>query len=480
MKRTILFIGILLIISAGSASALHENEITFQLLRGRAALSRTAGSNWLELGPEPVVIKPSDMIQTEGESMGDLHFSDGSVFRIKSASKLTLLDGSLILQVGEAWFNLSRQVKAFKVETPTTVCSVLGTTFDVGVDKFGQTRVRVFDGIVSVKARDDQRHRQMVLQAGMMTTVKEKHFTSDQIQKFDPQKYEDQMKAESNRLKVTPIKIGPERPGLPPIRPTLTGELKPVLKEIPKEVQEENESGEESNVRRRMSFFQALEDQRVRERNELFGLKRERPPTAYDGDNLETGNQQATESFPGKTFQQPPGFYLPQQMQREGHGRLFGQSGPGPLGIQDERALRDEILQYQEELFQIQERIVNIKSKLESVVQQISQLSSLRQNDSVSRSDIKRASPPDLPVNGMVSSTDGVDKRNTSGWHAFSGMSQNSMKESAKRREGTISAAVSLQSLQENMLTLKTSLGILQEQQQKLMLRLDDLRNRLR
>jgi len=78
------------------AMAAKPAEILFTLQRGRAALSRTNGTNWLDLGPQPVVVKFQDKLRTEGETRGELKYPDGSVFRITSNSVLTLLDGCLL------------------------------------------------------------------------------------------------------------------------------------------------------------------------------------------------------------------------------------------------------------------------------------------------------------------------------------------------------------------------------------------------
>ena len=79
-----LFPFLILFLIAGQGIGWGEDNITFQLLRGQAALSRNGGSNWLDLGPEPINVRIQDMLRTGGETRGELHFPDGSLFRVKS------------------------------------------------------------------------------------------------------------------------------------------------------------------------------------------------------------------------------------------------------------------------------------------------------------------------------------------------------------------------------------------------------------
>lgn len=373
MHRRILLMVAALVLTAVCAGAANQDEIMFTLQRGRAALSRTNGVNWLDLGPQPVVVKFQDKLRTEGETRGELKYPDGSVFRVKSNSVLTVLDGGMQLQVGETWFNLQKQGRQFQVVTPTAVCGVLGTTFDVNVDRYGKTQVRVFDGMVTVKANGDQRKRQQVLQRGMMTQVKDRSVTEDRIQKFDAKAEEKRVSEEWKNSGAAPVRFGPPRPGLapsrqelPPMRPALPGgeglerpgKSRFGQDESTRDEPEGDEPPEGSEIRDRMQFFDRLRSGR-------------RPD-----------EKRRSETDPAGSFNRAPlpgqfagGFDRPalnSEQQREGLARPFGQTGPGPLGAADQRQIRDELMQVQNEMTRVREEISTQEQQLQQILAQAS------------------------------------------------------------------------------------------------------------
>jgi len=360
--RLVIF-AVMLVWSATSAFGAAADEITFQLLRGRAALSRNGGGTWLDLGPEPVVVKIQYMFRTEGETRAELKFPDGSLFRVKSNSRLTLLNDGIQLQVGESWFNLKKQGRTFQVVTPTTVCGVLGTTFDVNVDRFGRTQVRVFDGLVSVRAHGDRRKRQLVLQRGMMTSVQNRENTGEQIQKFDPSGEDARIQSEWKNL--APMKLGPERPnmpqGLPPMRQPSSGEWKPIFKEGGQSDSGEIQPGERpagkgekadqssTGIRGNVDFFQKMQDQRMHV---------QRPDEADEAERAAL--------LPDKTRTADAAPINVEKMS-QGIGARFGQAGSGPAGASDQRSLREEYLRTQNQLVLVQDQVKQALSELEEL-----------------------------------------------------------------------------------------------------------------
>ncbi|MBF0407909.1 MAG: FecR domain-containing protein [Candidatus Riflebacteria bacterium] len=209
----------------------------FHLLDGRAALLRDGGSTWLELSAEPIRVNFSEKIRTESTGKGEIRLPDGGVIRIKANSIVTFMQDSINLQVGEIWIDLKSQGRSFQVFTPLAVCRVLGTSFEVSVDRFGKTRTRVFRGMVAVRANQETR-RQIVLQKGMMASVVDRKNVPSVPQKFDPMLEE--MKAgeiwntPGARAALTkrglPQNIGisdkiglPQKKGLPQMLPEITG-----------------------------------------------------------------------------------------------------------------------------------------------------------------------------------------------------------------------------------------------------------------
>lgn len=341
-----------------------DETMTFQLLRGRAALSRNGGSTWLDLGPEPIAVRFQDMLRSEGDARAELAYPDGSLLRIRSNTRITLLKTGVQLQVGECWFALRKQPGTFQVTTPTTHCGVLGTTFDVVADRFGRTRVRAFEGIVSVKAHGDARNRQLVLQRGMMTVVNDREHTGDVVKRFDPAGEDARIRSEWKD--IVPMKIGPGRAelprGLPPMKPSTADGWKPVYRQEPAEApvparpaatepaeQAEEAWQETSSARASADFFQKMRDRRLH-----LDERKENDEVALDG-------------LPSKTASEADDNAL-----SEGIGARFGQARSGALGATGQPALREEYLRNRSQLVMVQDEIERMLSEIETLKSRLS------------------------------------------------------------------------------------------------------------
>lgn len=187
---------LLLMLVASGVYAQH-NKYYFYHFGGRAVLSRTQGSTWLALQPgQPMELHPGDIINVEGDGRGEINFPDGTSVRMKNNAMVTLDRYGINLRMGYVWLNVRRSADMFKVTTPMGTCSVLGTSFDVDVDKYGKARVRVFQGIVAVRASDDKRNKQLVLQAGMHTLLGDSTKVADKPEKFQYQSIEAALRSE--------------------------------------------------------------------------------------------------------------------------------------------------------------------------------------------------------------------------------------------------------------------------------------------
>jgi hypothetical protein len=233
-----------------------QEGAVFQMQRGSAQFFRNGGATWLSLGPEPIAVRRGDKLRTGMESRGELTLPDGSIIRLQSGAVLTYLEDVVQMQVGDALYKMNRRGRPFQVLTPTSSCSVLGTLFDVSIDTFGKTRVRVFEGIVAVKAHD-QKNRQLVLQKGMTTVVADRRFLSDQSQRFDVAKASQQLeeKAEKPRL----------GPSLPPIRPVVPMSMEKVATPRLEKKPTTATTMDTEGFRDTMNFFDAMGRQRMRE-----------------------------------------------------------------------------------------------------------------------------------------------------------------------------------------------------------------------
>ncbi len=342
---------LLCLVFAGPASAQHDKYF-FITLTGRAVLSRTSGSTWLSLQQaQPVEVKPGDMINVEGDGRGELRFPDGSSVRMKNNAMITIMRYGINQRLGNVWLNIRRSSDIFKVVTPLGSCSVLGTSFDVDVDRYGKTKVRVFSGLVAVRAAEDSRNRQLVLQPGMHTTLSEKTKVADKPEKFQAPTIETSLNSEwearnfaaaapsaleqtrplqhdsrippalqpaapaPGSVQPSPVQSMPEvEPGaieappvgplggastgseasLPPIRPELQSDLQlPAADDVIKGIEPSQLKDGEimSLARQRAAFLEMLRQQKIDRDSVIGGSFKEREEMAKDLHGQESGQR---------------------------------------------------------------------------------------------------------------------------------------------------------------------------------------------
>jgi hypothetical protein len=303
-KSMILFL-LALFFAVSPADAQHDKYF-FRNLEGRAVLSRTGGSTWLALQQsQPVELKPGDMVNVEGDGRGELMFPDGTVVRMKNNAMITLMRYGINLRLGYVWLNVRRSSEMFKVISPLGSCSVLGTSFDVDVDRYGRTSVRVFSGIVAVRASSDARNRQLVLQPGMRTVISENTKVADKPDKFQSSTVETSIVSEWNNRQPTgqpPALSAFKRPSsavtaaetsLPPIRPEITTaqiELPPVnevVSDLPAEMEKEERL--QIIARQRSGFIEMLRQQQLARDSVIGGRFEEKEDMQIDQHGSELG-----------------------------------------------------------------------------------------------------------------------------------------------------------------------------------------------
>lgn len=195
-KIKLIYIVVLFMLMTSSVYAQHDKYF-FYPITGRSVLSRTQGSTWLTLQPgQPMELHPGDLVNVEGDGRGQIAFPDGTAVYMKNNAMITIERYGVNLRMGYIWLNVRRSADVFKVTTPLGSCSVLGTSFDVDVDKYGKAKVRVFHGIVAVRAADDKRNKQLVLQAGMHTRIDNSEKCADKPDKFQHQSIEAAIRSE--------------------------------------------------------------------------------------------------------------------------------------------------------------------------------------------------------------------------------------------------------------------------------------------
>jgi hypothetical protein len=106
-------------------------------------------------------LENKDQLETKKNSYAAVKFIDGSsVIKIFPSSILTInadkgdtgkLNKTTNLKVGELWAKVTKKTGGFVIDTPTTVVSVKGTSFNVDVDENGGTVINTFEGSVEMK-----------------------------------------------------------------------------------------------------------------------------------------------------------------------------------------------------------------------------------------------------------------------------------------------------------------------------------------
>ncbi len=146
----------LLLLLAPCSLLLANNAFARQALL--SSLSGTVeiqarGSNLWHKATPKLILKEGDKIRTGRRSKATLLFEDGS--RTQVAPETTLSMSSLAAPVsleqtaGRTRHRIAKLGRGFTLRTPTAVCSVRGTEFEVGIGNEGETNLDVYEGIVN-------------------------------------------------------------------------------------------------------------------------------------------------------------------------------------------------------------------------------------------------------------------------------------------------------------------------------------------
>jgi Na+-transporting methylmalonyl-CoA/oxaloacetate decarboxylase gamma subunit len=154
----------------GSFEVRKKGFVELKLIRGHFKLLRSIGGDWIE-GSDELSMCMNDKIKTDDENtLVYMIFADGSIFKVKSNTILTLFAGGVQLQVGEVWYNLQKQGNTFQIVTSMCVSGVMGTEFSVRVEESGNTYVNLINGKVWIK---DNKGKKIILEPGQSVKVTE-------------------------------------------------------------------------------------------------------------------------------------------------------------------------------------------------------------------------------------------------------------------------------------------------------------------
>lgn len=144
-------ISIIFIIFVVSSFA-HARQAILSSLMGTVEIQAGGSSFWRKAVPK-IFLKEGDKIRTGARSRATLLFEDGSRTQVSANTTLALSNlaapVSLNQTAGKTRHKIAKLGRGFTLRTPTAVCSVRGTEFEVGVGEGGNTDLNVFDGIVN-------------------------------------------------------------------------------------------------------------------------------------------------------------------------------------------------------------------------------------------------------------------------------------------------------------------------------------------
>ncbi len=139
-------------ITFANASLAFARQAILASFTGTVEVQAKGSSFWRKATPK-LFLKEGEKIRTGKRSKAILLFEDGS--RTQVAADTTLGMESLVAPInlnqtaGRTRHKIAKLGKGFTLRTPTAVCSVRGTEFEVGVADGGKTDLNVTEGIVN-------------------------------------------------------------------------------------------------------------------------------------------------------------------------------------------------------------------------------------------------------------------------------------------------------------------------------------------
>ncbi|MDX6769872.1 MAG: FecR family protein [Elusimicrobiota bacterium] len=141
------------------AAALPASAVVLTSTDGKVLFLKNGSYTWAQVS-RGQVLSAGDQLKTATGATAVVGFDDGTTVTLNPSTSFTLQESNaaaseLKLSVGslKAWISKSLN-RRFMVRTPTAVCSVRGTEFEVGVNPRGETSVQMFGGLLAVADRD--------------------------------------------------------------------------------------------------------------------------------------------------------------------------------------------------------------------------------------------------------------------------------------------------------------------------------------
>jgi len=141
-------------------SILATSQFSYALqvgfLVGDVYVTRGGTTNMASMGLQ---LQKDDIVKTAKGGMAELNFKDGSVVTVKESSKIkivTVYGGeqdsfSVMTGIVKARFSKLKKESHRKIYTPTTVCGIRGTEFEIAVSDGVDSKVHMIEGSVELQ-----------------------------------------------------------------------------------------------------------------------------------------------------------------------------------------------------------------------------------------------------------------------------------------------------------------------------------------
>ncbi len=136
-------------------SAVSAQAVAITRTEGKVLFLKAGSYTWAQVSSGQV-LGTGDQLKTATGARATVTFDDGSRVDLNPGSAFTLKESSpqaseMQLKLGSlrAWISKSLN-RRFQVKTPTAVCSVRGTEFQIDVAPGGETNVQMFGGLLAV------------------------------------------------------------------------------------------------------------------------------------------------------------------------------------------------------------------------------------------------------------------------------------------------------------------------------------------
>lgn len=133
---------------AAAASQQDERNIFIKALKGKITLDDN-GKN-LVIQEEKYQVSVGNTINTDGQSLGLLEYTDGTKLNLAENTELKIALGGIKIKKGKTWMYFVKQKNRFVIQAPAAIMGIMGTSLMVDVNDAGITSMSVFSGAVSM------------------------------------------------------------------------------------------------------------------------------------------------------------------------------------------------------------------------------------------------------------------------------------------------------------------------------------------